>query len=189
MKSMVRQIVLVSGAPGSGKTTLAVPLAAELGLPLISKDDIKETLWDALEAETVDLPWSRKVGAAAMEVMWALAARCPAVVLDAPFRPRSLLERARLASLDATFVEVHCSCPAGAAIRRYNTRAHDRHPAHVLTVLTPENLAEFDGLMRVGPVIEVNTEEAVELPRVARQIRELLERRASTLFGGSMGVR
>jgi Ni2+-binding GTPase involved in maturation of urease and hydrogenase len=37
---------VVSGPAGSGKTTLADPLAAELQLPLISKDSIKEALAD-----------------------------------------------------------------------------------------------------------------------------------------------
>src|SRR4051812_24933063 len=41
-------IVLVSGAPGAGKTTLARPLAAALGFALLSKDHIKETLRDAM---------------------------------------------------------------------------------------------------------------------------------------------
>jgi predicted kinase len=45
-----RRLVYVSGAPGSGKTSLAVPLAAELGYPLLAKDRIKETLHDALGA-------------------------------------------------------------------------------------------------------------------------------------------
>lgn len=43
-----RFLVLVTGAPGAGKTTLAGPLAAALGLPLIGKDVVKETLYDAL---------------------------------------------------------------------------------------------------------------------------------------------
>ena len=39
-------LIVVTGAPGSGKSTVAVPLARRLGVPLIAKDDIKEALWD-----------------------------------------------------------------------------------------------------------------------------------------------
>ena len=63
-----RRLVYVSGAPGAGKTTLAVPLAAELGWALLTKDRIKETLHDALGALEADLAWSRRLGAAAMEL-------------------------------------------------------------------------------------------------------------------------
>jgi adenylate kinase family enzyme len=38
--------VHVSGAPGSGKTSLAILLAAELGYALLAKDRIKGTLHD-----------------------------------------------------------------------------------------------------------------------------------------------
>ena len=44
----VSRIVYVSGMPGAGKTSLAFPLAAELGYSLVTKDLIKETLYDAL---------------------------------------------------------------------------------------------------------------------------------------------
>ena len=74
-----RKLVYVSGAPGSGKSTLAVPLAAELGYALLRKDRIKETLHDALGAPEPDRVWSRRLGAAAMELLWALAALCEAL--------------------------------------------------------------------------------------------------------------
>ena len=50
-----RRLIYVSGAPGSGKTGLAVPLAAEPGYPLLAKDRIKETLHDAFGAPDSDL--------------------------------------------------------------------------------------------------------------------------------------
>jgi predicted kinase len=40
--------VLVAGWPGSGKSTLAAALAAEPGLPLLAKDEIKEALVEGL---------------------------------------------------------------------------------------------------------------------------------------------
>lgn len=40
--------VAVAGWPGSGKTALAAGLAAELGWPLLAKDEIKEALMDGL---------------------------------------------------------------------------------------------------------------------------------------------
>jgi adenylate kinase family enzyme len=38
----------VAGWPGSGKSTLAAALAAELGLPLLARDEIKEALMGGL---------------------------------------------------------------------------------------------------------------------------------------------
>jgi hypothetical protein len=109
-----RRLVYISGAPGSGKTSLAIPLAAELGYTLLAQDKIKETLHDALSAPAPGLAWSRRLGAAAMELLWPLAADAQAVVVEANFRPGA----------------------------RYNARI--THPVHVVTTLSVEATAEYD---------------------------------------------
>src|SRR5260370_30110453 len=105
MEHSRRQVVFVCGPPGAGKTNLAVRLADELGFALLCKDKIKETLHDALGAPLPDLAWSRKLGAAAMELLWVLAADAPAVVIEANFRPYDTYQRERLAGLAERPVE------------------------------------------------------------------------------------
>jgi predicted kinase len=164
-------VVLVSGAPASGKTTLAGPLAAELGLALLSKDQIKETLHDALGGPEADLSWSQRLGAAAMELLWALAADQPAVVLEANFPPRRAYVRDKISALCPRPVEVYCACPPGLAARRYAERAAARHPVHAVTTLTPDYLAEYDRPVGLGDVIAVDTTCSVDVAALAGRVR------------------
>lgn len=165
-----RLIILVSGPPAAGKTTLATGLAAALNLPLISKDDIKETLVDALDGPAGDLAWSRRIGGAAMQVLWRLAERCPAAVVEANFRPHNEYEQTRLRQLDAQIIELYCACPTDELLRRFAARAHTAHAAHPLTELSADMVAEFDQPMGVGHVIKVNTAGQIDLPALAAQI-------------------
>ncbi len=45
-------MIIVNGLPGTGKTTLARGLAADVRLPVFSRDGIYETLYDALECHS-----------------------------------------------------------------------------------------------------------------------------------------
>ena len=173
---MRRRIVLVSGAPAAGKTSVAVPLARLLGLPLFAKDDLKETLIDVLGDRDGDLGWSRQVGGAAMELLWKLAERAPAAVLEANFRPHSAYERERLTRLEARIVEVSCRCPAEVLMRRFHERAKTAHAAHPARDLTPEWIAEFDRPMGLGDVIEVDTTRPVDIELLAARVTALLDR-------------
>lgn len=174
----LRRIIYVSGAPGSGKSTLARPLAEILGLPLLSKDIIKERLADSLPDPIGDrMAWSRALGGAAMETIWTLAALFPAAVLEANFRPRSDYERAKLLGLGGRLVEVHCACAPDEAARRYAARGlrADQHPIHVARTIGPELLAEFDRPVGLGALVRVDTGGPVEAAAVAQEVRRLLD--------------
>src|ERR1700753_2273802 len=71
-------LIVVSGAPGTGKSTVAGVLATEFGLPLLSLDEIKEALADVLGTGGED--WSNQVGDAAAEIVFRLWASFPGAV-------------------------------------------------------------------------------------------------------------
>ena len=169
--------VVVAGVPGSGKTTLARALAVELGLPLLSKDTIKEALFDALG--TGDLAWSQKLGGASHRVLRALAADARAAVLESHFH-RGVAE-AELESLGSPMVQVYCRCPLDVAVARYLARAAspDRHPGHLPEHQTQEVISSWtsaapEPLALDAPLIEVATLSPVDAAPVAAQIRRHL---------------
>jgi MoxR-like ATPase len=172
---MTRRLVYISGAPGAGKTSLAVPLAAELGYPLIYKDKLKETLHDWLGGPDPDLAWSKRLGAAAMELIWAVAADAPRIVIEANFRPRSEYERRKLAGLADRVVEVYCACPPDLALRRYNERGASRHEIHVNPVMTVREMALWDQPVGIGTLVTVDTSTSADVARVAADVRLHLE--------------
>ena len=171
----MKKVVYVSGAPGAGKTSVAVPLATELGYALLTKDTIKETLHDALGAPEPTPAWSRKLSDASMELLWTLAARAPTVVIEANFRPRSEYQRGRLTELGGgRLVEVHCACPAEVAVARYNARARHTHPVHAIPAMDAAAMASYDRPVGIGALVTVDTTRPVDIPAIAVMVRKHL---------------
>ncbi|MEM7801123.1 MAG: AAA family ATPase, partial [Chloroflexota bacterium] len=83
-------VIIVTGHPAAGKTTLAHRLAQEIGMLLIWKDQIKESLFDSLGADTV--ADSRRLGRATWDLLYLqienlLKARLPFIV-EGNFEPQ-----------------------------------------------------------------------------------------------------
>ncbi len=71
---MNKFIILISGIPGVGKTTLAQYLNKQLKIPMVSKDIVKEKLYDTIGFKSRDE--KVKLGIGAMEVMYHFADNC-----------------------------------------------------------------------------------------------------------------
>ena len=61
-------LIIVSGFSCTGKTTLANKIAKRYSLPLISRDDLKESLYDSLGYS--DTEWSNKLGVASYHLLY-----------------------------------------------------------------------------------------------------------------------
>ena len=129
---MSRSLVIVGGAPATGKTTLAHELGRSLELPVITKDDLKEAL--AAPFETGDRDWSRQLGSAAYRVLFAVAGRVLAggqgLILESNFRRGISDQPLRELAALAPAVVIECRTPV--ARQRFAERAtRGRHRVHV----------------------------------------------------------
>lgn len=173
-------IVVVSGLPASGKTTLASALRDRAGLPLLSLDTVKEAVVDGLGDEA---PGDRfAIRRAAREVLVALATANPAgCVVDIwinPTRDESGFADALGAVPGARFAEIVCRVPVEVSLERYAAR--QRHPAHLpMDAGTEERIraaAPHVGPLGLGPHRDVDTSIPVPEALVDELVAWVLER-------------
>lgn len=155
-------LVIVSGAPGSGKSTLACRLAPALGLPLLMRDEFKETLFDTIETDgKADggsaAARSAELGRAAYALLYAVTRRLLAAgvgaILESNFY-RGLAEPELTPLLVQTrAVQIHCGGNADVIIRRYQQRAErgERHAGHQDLAVIPR-LREYLATGRCDPL-------------------------------------
>jgi predicted kinase len=177
------RLILVAGAPASGKTTIARRLARALRLPLICKDTLKESLFDHLG--TGDREWSRRLGYGVVQAMYALAGEILAagasLILESTFvhpdTPAELQELLR--ATGARLFVVYCHAAPQVLSARFNARTRaDRHPGHLdETTATPATFAGArwpDRPAYPGQVIDVDTTDfdAVDIDAIVRRVRD-----------------
>ena len=161
-------MLIVSGAPATGKTTLGTKIAGDFALPFLSRDDIKESLYDTIGAG--DRDWSRQLGIASIQLLFYVVERLLEVgqglVVESNFYDRYDTPRfeAVLARYAARVVQIHCTATAPVVIARYRERAAraERHPGHLGAAVLPElraglRAATWGPLRLAVPCITVNT--------------------------------
>lgn len=165
-------VVLVTGVPGAGKTTLGARLAEALGVRFVSLDSIKERLfaedpdgWDAQELRF----------AAEAELGELLAASDDGVVVDIWVSPHRDEERVRalLRARCVDVVEVLCRVPASVAVQRYlhRPRTGPHQPADASTLERIRRAVEEIEPLGLGTTVEVDTSGPVSLCVVLSAIR------------------
>jgi cytidylate kinase len=129
---MPRPFIVMSGLPGSGKTTLARRLAPALNLPLIDKDDILDRLFESKGIG--DARWRRTLSRDSDAILQHEATSSNGAILVSFWRLPGMLSDSGTATdwLQAPshrLVNIRCACEPEIAASRFLQRR--RHPGHL----------------------------------------------------------
>jgi AAA domain len=175
---MRKPFVVISGLPGSGKTTLARRLAPNLGLPLIDKDDILDGLFESKGIGSA--AWRRALSRESDAILQREATLSNGAVLSSfwhlPGMPaESGTPTDWLCDRSHRLVNLHCACEPEVAARRFQERR--RHPGHLDNETSCEELLEsLRRLARlprlaIAPSIDVDMSGEPHVDDLVRSIR------------------
>lgn len=129
-------LIIITGHPATGKTTISQALASGLRLPLLSKDAFKELIFDGLGWS--DREWSRRVGATAITILYHTAATIlssgQSLIVESNFRVD--LDTPRMQKLQAIApfkpLQIRCTADGDILVERILRRVgqQQRHPGH-----------------------------------------------------------
>ena len=169
-------LVVVSGALGAGKTTLSRQLTGPLGATMLSKDRMKESMYEPLDLTTDERSLQGSV--AAMRLLYDLAATSGSpLVVEANWKP---LDVPQLQALGRPTVQLFCDAPSAVLQQRVRARVRtgERHPVHrdrfvpALLEKVVSSLARPRRPLDLGcPTLAVDTSVPVDVPAVIGWVR------------------
>lgn len=181
------KLIIVTGRPAAGKTTLAQWLAQELRIPVISKDNIREVLFERLGWQ--DRACAQMLGRASVDLMFYFAQMQLEVghslILDNAFDPALSAPRFRdlMVRYHAQAMQIVCNADQGTLYQRFQARAASggRHPGHgdedVFEQLRSHLAQEHSPILEIGgAVIKVDTTDfcQVDYQSVLSQVKPFL---------------
>ncbi len=180
-------LLIITGLPCTGKTTLAKWLAPQLSLPLIYKDGIKELLFDELGWS--DRTWSRKLGKTSINLLFYLTETQlqagQSLIVESPFIPS--IANNDFLTLKEKYpfypLQIQCVCDSPTLLRRFEQRSlsSERHPGHVDHL----NIAEFATRLRTNDfeplriggslyTIDTTNFQALDYTKIISDLREII---------------
>lgn len=175
-------LVIVSGSPAAGKTTLATSLAKDLALPFFARDSLKELLMDAVGAP--DRARSSELGRASFALLYEVVGRLldasiGAVVESNFHRGRSEQDLEPLVKR-ANAILLHCETSLEEIERRYVERfaRGERHEGHhdldaLPSLLTNLDQGVYEPLQLDIPTLRIDTTNGYSPTK--RQIKTFLQ--------------
>jgi predicted kinase len=129
-------LIIINGRPASGKSTLANWLSTKLCIPVISKDTLRELLYDHIGWK--DREWSKFLGQASIELMLYVGelflAYGMSVIMEMVFNPDIMTNRIIEIRKRTKARSIQILCEAGSEVlyNRFFVRAEngERHPGY-----------------------------------------------------------
>lgn len=172
----MNNIIIISGSPGVGKSTIAKALHKKLKYTYVSKDYLKETLFENIDGVKDTIEYSRIIGGASMELLWVIASNSVNVILDSNFNPNSEYEIGKINSLKGNIIEIFCYAPIQTIQERFKNRAllSKHHPAHISKTISREEVEKYLNPIGIGKLIKVEINNELSIDYILEKLNKLL---------------